>query len=76
MDDLDAAILHSLKGGIYFFLSFHHPNNHLEIISLVLFAPLQLSNKKKCFLGRKILEGHLHPPGYAYVHGIFTVLFL
>ena len=46
-------------------MSFHHANNHLEIISLVLFAHLQHSSpppKKKKLLGRKNIGGAFAPP--------------
>jgi hypothetical protein len=67
-----ATILRPVKCRFFIFhLSLHHQNNHLEIISIFLFAPLQLSSppKNNSYV-EKISEEHLLlmlPPSYAYV---------
>jgi hypothetical protein len=55
-----------VAGFNFFFLSFHHAHSHLENNSLVLFAPIQLSTKKKKrFLGRNNIGGAFVSPSFA-----------
>ena len=48
-----------------FFLSLHHPNNHLENVS-IFYLPLFYSVAKKTVLGRKKIEGATPPPHEPY----------